>query len=90
MNTVVVNDARRWVSDILAQSPGRPLAPEAVWASLERQIGHGPLAVGRTKNLLAYIGQELNERRGGPALRSLRSAVSAYLSSEQTRLKTAA
>lgn len=89
MNSVA-NDARRWLNEILAQSPGRPVAPEAVWRVLDRRIGHGPLAVGRAKNLLAFIGQELNAGRAGPGLRSAQDAAAAYLSHEQDRLKVAA
>lgn len=77
--------ARRWVRTMMSRARQKPLDPEAVWATMAEEIGHGPLAIGRTRNLIEVMDRELALHRSGP-LRSLRQAAAEYLAREQARL----
>ena len=57
-------EPRRFVRQIAATPPNQAPQPEAVWKGLERYAGAGPLGVGRTQTLLAYIDRQMVEQQG--------------------------
>ena len=69
----------RWTLDMISLSPMKPLAPDVIWANIEKYAGYGPLGVGRCRDLLDYIDGQLIERRGGLAMRALWQTVADYL-----------
>jgi hypothetical protein len=81
-----MRDAGRWVRHMVAAARMKPMAPEAIWERLEAYAGRGPLAVGRSKNVLEYIERQLIDRQGGAAMRALWQTVTAYLAYVQRSL----
>jgi hypothetical protein len=81
-----MRDAGRWVRQTVAASRMKPMAPEVMWERLESYAGRGPLAVGRSKNVLEYIERQLTDRQGGAAMRALWQTANAYLEHAQRNL----
>ena len=78
-----------WVQAMLARARKERLTTDAVYQRMEADIGHGPLAIGRTKNVLGYIDGMLSSQRGSELMRGLRVAAVGYLERERGRLKAA-
>lgn len=76
--------ARRWVRQNVG--PGKTVKADAAWRSLERYAGKGPLGVGRTQVLLAYIDRQLSEHGARP-LRRLRHVAADYLEVIDERMR---
>ena len=76
--------ARRWVR----QNGGAGSTnADAAWRSLERYAGRGPLGVGRTQALLAYIDRQLSEHNGARPMRRLRHVAADYLEVIDERMR---
>ena len=78
-----------WVQRMLVRARREPLTPDVVLRRMEADIGHGPLAVGRTKNVLSYLDGILSSHPRSPAIRRMRAAAANYLDRERGRLKAA-
>lgn len=59
-----VPEPRRFVRQITSAADKPHPQSETVWKGLERYAGAGPLGVGRTQILLAYIDRQLTEQQG--------------------------
>ena len=81
--------ARRWVRQNIEPStgPSETVKADAAWRSLERYAGHGPLGVGRTQALLAYIDRQLSETNVARPMRRLRHVAADYLEVIDQRMR---
>ncbi len=55
-------EPQRFMLEIASATDGPRPQPEAIWKGLERYAGAGPLGVGRTQILLAYIDRQLSDQ----------------------------
>jgi len=78
-----------WVRQILAKSQEEPMTTEAVLKNLERAVGLGEKALPRVQAILAYIDEQMIERKGGQVMRDLWATVSDYLEKVQESLAVA-
>ena len=77
--------ARRWVRQNVG--PGETVKADTAWRSLERYAGNGPLGVGRTQALLAYIDRQLSENSSVRPMRRLRHVAVEYLEVIDARMR---
>ena len=81
--------AGEWVRQTVAKCHAEPMTTEAVLKSLEKYVGHGERALGRTQEVLDYLDRQLIERNDGPVMRALWSTVADYCEKVQEGLAAA-